>query len=355
MTQWSDHPMAQFCCGASGGAVTPGTALIPQSGVSYVPEHLYTGQRWDWQAQVYYYGARMYDPRVANFLTEDPARQYAGPYAYVGWNPLRFTDPTGAVFDSAGSFTFVANYALNGLEPPGTDVSIDDLTMSANFAALKALRGLAPGDRGRNAPGGPGGAASSLLQGGLAGYLRFGGLSADEASVGAQFLAEYGIEGVLGTNLAGVLAGVPGGIGLFQHLTAAVGEGGDTATAMGLVGLADLMGAGAAFSDAVQFLAVLPAPGVIAGPAISLDVFAFGLSQLGINAALANAGSTTSYTFLTELNLLGLAAGIAGNLYGQNNRAVFLGASAIQLGVFFTIDSFIGFGPMSGHLVGSGQ
>jgi RHS repeat-associated protein len=335
---------------ASGGAVTLGTALIPQSGVSYVPERLYTGQRWDWQAQVYYYGARMYDPRVANFLTEDPARQYANPYAYVGWNPLRFTDPTGAIFDSAGSFTFVANYALNGLEPPGTDVSIDDLTMSANFAALKALRGLAPGDRGRNAPGGPGGAASSLLQGGLAGYLRFGGLSADEASVGAQFLAEYGIEGVLGTNLAGVLAGAPGGIGYFKQLTAAVGEGGRVATAAGVVGWADLVHAGAALSDLAQLAAILPAPGFLAGPAISLDVLAFGLTQLSLNAALANGLSQTSFEVLSDLNLVSLVAGIAGNV-GGSNATVFLGATAIQLGAFLTIDAITGFGPVSGPLV----
>ena len=50
---------------------------------------------WDWQAQVYYYGARFYDPKIANFLTEDPAHQGVNPYAYVGWNPVRFTDPTG--------------------------------------------------------------------------------------------------------------------------------------------------------------------------------------------------------------------------------------------------------------------
>jgi len=78
----------------SSGTVIPiSTALIN----GYVPERLYTGQRWDWQAQVYYYGARFYDPKIANFLTEDPVRQGPNPYAYAGWNPVRFTDPTGMI------------------------------------------------------------------------------------------------------------------------------------------------------------------------------------------------------------------------------------------------------------------
>jgi RHS repeat-associated protein len=86
----------------NGTAVGLGTALIPLTGVSYIPERLYTGQRWDWQAQLYYYGARFYDPRVASFLTEDPVREYASSYAYVGWNPVKFTDPTGMMLSGAG-------------------------------------------------------------------------------------------------------------------------------------------------------------------------------------------------------------------------------------------------------------
>ncbi len=65
-------------------------------------ERLYTGQRWDWQAQVYYYGARFYDPKVASFLSEDPVREYMNPYAYVGWNPVMLTDPTGRLGEGIG-------------------------------------------------------------------------------------------------------------------------------------------------------------------------------------------------------------------------------------------------------------
>jgi len=39
---------------------------------------------------------------IARFLTHDPVRQYVNPYAYVGWNPVKFTDPTGLIFGLGG-------------------------------------------------------------------------------------------------------------------------------------------------------------------------------------------------------------------------------------------------------------
>jgi RHS repeat-associated protein len=39
--------------------------------------------------------ARVYDPALGMFLTQDPMRQYPNPYAYVSWDPLNRTDPTG--------------------------------------------------------------------------------------------------------------------------------------------------------------------------------------------------------------------------------------------------------------------
>lgn len=42
-----------------------------------------------------YAGARFYDPALGMFLSHDPARQFANPYCYVGWNPTNATDPNG--------------------------------------------------------------------------------------------------------------------------------------------------------------------------------------------------------------------------------------------------------------------
>ncbi len=76
---------------SSGATVAAGSELT---------DLLYTGQRWDAPVRTYYYGARFYDPRIASFLTQDPVREYINQYAYVGWNPMRYTDPTGATWDT---------------------------------------------------------------------------------------------------------------------------------------------------------------------------------------------------------------------------------------------------------------
>ena len=45
-----------------------------------------------------YAGARFYDPALGMFLTHDPARQFANPYAYGPWDPVNGTDPNGTFF-----------------------------------------------------------------------------------------------------------------------------------------------------------------------------------------------------------------------------------------------------------------
>jgi RHS repeat-associated protein len=62
---------------------------------------LFTGKELDEETGLYYFGARYYDPAHARWTTRDNRLDGAfdpralNLYAYVGWNPIVYTDPTG--------------------------------------------------------------------------------------------------------------------------------------------------------------------------------------------------------------------------------------------------------------------
>ena len=61
----------------------------------------FTGQEYDEELGLYYYGARYYDPKVGRFLSPDPFigdigdPQSFNRYSYVANNPVKYIDPTG--------------------------------------------------------------------------------------------------------------------------------------------------------------------------------------------------------------------------------------------------------------------
>ncbi|HET7709725.1 MAG TPA: RHS repeat-associated core domain-containing protein [Sphingomicrobium sp.] len=73
----------------------------------------YTGQLWLPEIGVYYYKARMYDPRLGRFLQTDPIGYRAGPnlYAYVRNDPVNFTDPLGLL----RQYTMPTDQFLDGM------------------------------------------------------------------------------------------------------------------------------------------------------------------------------------------------------------------------------------------------
>ena len=63
--------------------------------------HKFTGKELDDETDLYYYGARYYDPLIGRFVSADPWSgdlnnpQTLNKYSYVLNNPLRYVDPTG--------------------------------------------------------------------------------------------------------------------------------------------------------------------------------------------------------------------------------------------------------------------
>src|SRR5690606_16647317 len=80
------------------------------NGGQYNNVYKFNGKELDDATQMYYYGARYYDPRISIFVSVDPlAEDFAGwtPYHYVHNNPINLIDPTGmsAYPPPEGSFT----------------------------------------------------------------------------------------------------------------------------------------------------------------------------------------------------------------------------------------------------------
>ena len=62
--------------------------------------YLLSGREFDSETELYYYRARYYDSSVGNFSSEDPigfGGKDANLYAYVGNNPISYTDPAGTL------------------------------------------------------------------------------------------------------------------------------------------------------------------------------------------------------------------------------------------------------------------
>ena len=99
-----DHLGSSSILSGREGEVTSDILYYPYGGIfsGLLPDstaYLYTGQEFDGENELYYYGARYYSAELGRFISADPInRERPGSemaYAYVENNPLLFIDPTG--------------------------------------------------------------------------------------------------------------------------------------------------------------------------------------------------------------------------------------------------------------------
>ena len=93
------------------------------NGGQYNNAYKFNGKELDDATQMYYYGARYYDPRISIFVSVDPlAEETMEPYLYVGNNPIRYVDPTGMSKDDW--IFYFTNGFLTGFEDTGKGSAI---------------------------------------------------------------------------------------------------------------------------------------------------------------------------------------------------------------------------------------
>lgn len=96
----------------------------------------YTGQIALPEAQLYYYRARFYDPKLGRFLQTDPigSEDDLNMYAYVGGDPVNGTDPTGT--RELGSYSPTGQYYSPGSRPGGPKTVKEAAGLTLGFAGI---------------------------------------------------------------------------------------------------------------------------------------------------------------------------------------------------------------------------
>jgi len=95
-----------------------GTEDKLQSGPVSRVTQTFTGKELDEDVDLYYYGARYYDPDLSLWFSPDPAREFPSPFAYSP-SPILTVDPTGKRTHVVVTSSHVAFYVDNEHEKPG--------------------------------------------------------------------------------------------------------------------------------------------------------------------------------------------------------------------------------------------
>jgi RHS repeat-associated protein len=122
---------------------------IPNAG--NVGRFQYTGQTWLPELGMYYYKARIYSPTLGRFLQPDPIGYGDGMnmYAYVGGDPVNFTDPTGmCMFHGTAHFVSKWDSSTGGYGPWEHTGNTWQKTGSCDFNRFRFFQANMPSEEG---------------------------------------------------------------------------------------------------------------------------------------------------------------------------------------------------------------
>ncbi|MDR0702344.1 MAG: RHS repeat-associated core domain-containing protein, partial [Azoarcus sp.] len=191
----------------------------------------YTGQQYIGALNLYYYKARFYSPTLGRFLQTDPAGTVddLNLYAYVGNDPVNFSDPSGEFFVNviAG-----AGGAVIGAIGGGMTAYIKsggDWSKTAQGAGAGALIG---GVTGLTFGAGTGMTTAALV---ARGAIK-GAVGAAGANAAGQYFGNSGEINLTETAVVGALGAIPGGtLGALKSTVGAQSTG----NILGSIGLAN--------------------------------------------------------------------------------------------------------------------
>jgi len=238
---------------------------LARNEISGTPEqeawHLFTSKQFDEESELYYFGARYYNPTIGRFITADPTVQHPGDpqdlnrYAYARNNPVALIDPTGYGWFSK-FWKSVAGGVVSGFV-----VGLFTGQPWLGFAAYNSFMAAVNG-----------GNIGAALVGAVTGYFG-GGLIGNLAG------------NFWGTIVAGALGGIAG---------AAVG-GGD-------IGLAALSGfAGGIAGYGVGAMSGFAGLGTIVGSGVASEVSGRDFADGALGGLAYNIGYSVGSTFATGL------------------------------------------------------
>ncbi|MEZ4897935.1 MAG: SpvB/TcaC N-terminal domain-containing protein [Saprospiraceae bacterium] len=127
-----------------------GEVLFDNNKDGEIPNYLFGGKELDEETNLYYFGARYFDPRMSMWQSADPeagAYPSLSPYAFVANNPLKYADPDGNLIvvpvHSSYAFKLDVRRAMRYLRrsPTGTKL-LNTLQSSSRLIMIEETKDL---------------------------------------------------------------------------------------------------------------------------------------------------------------------------------------------------------------------